>query len=479
MPGLDHVLAGGFPADHIYLLTGPSGSGKTTFGLQFLIEGARRGDKSLYIGTSEFPEEIREIGRSHGWNLSGIELRYHGGLEALTGKPKQTMFQPVEVELPRTMEALMAIVNEVNPDRLVIDSLTEIRLLSGRESWYRDQLKVLQRHFSDKPCTVLLTDLNINEQPVVRSIVHGVIELGQTSPVYGPDRRRLRVAKLRGTSYCTGYHDFTICKGGLRIFPRLIAAEHRQRFKPEMVSSGLPELDKLLGGGLDRGTSTLFVGPTGTGKSTILTQYVTAAARRGEKCAMYIFDERIQTLFQRSAGLGMELEEHVNSGTVTVLQVDPAEMTPGEFSTRVMNDVEKGVQIIAIDSLNGYAYAMPEERMLDVHLHELLSYLNRQAVTSLQVMTQHGIFSSASAAFDVSYISDTVILMRMFEYRGAVHRSISVHKRRAGDHENTIREFTFKEGSIQIGKPLTQFTGVISGNPQFLGEELEEAGGNS
>jgi circadian clock protein KaiC len=436
------------------------------------MEGAHRGETTLYIGSSETEAEIQDIARSHGWDISGIELRQLSSVDEEVQGPEQTILHPVEVELPRTMERLMAIVDEVKPERLVIDSLTELRLLAREENWFRDQIKTLQQHLADRRCTALLTDLRMDEQPVVRSVVHGVIELEQATTVYGPDRRRLRIAKMRGMSYLTGYHDLTIEAGGMRIFPRLVAAEHRERRESQTISSGLPELDTLLGGGLERSTSTLFMGPTGTGKSTLVTHYVVAAARRGEKSAMYIFDERIHTLLQRAAGLGLELEEHVRAGLVTLRQVDPAELTPGQFSQAVADAIDDGASIVSIDSLNGYAYAMPEERLLGLHLHELLSYLNQRGVATLGVLTQHGLHRSAET-LDVSYIADTTILLRPFEFRGEVRKAISVQKHRSGPHERTIREFDLSGGRITIGQPLEEFSGVISGNLQYLGGMLE------
>ena len=470
--GLDDLLRGGLPQGHLYLLTGPSGAGKTTMALQFLLEGARRGERVLYLGTAETEEEIDAVARSHGWDMAGLTIRHYGGpAEPLHG-PEQTMFHPAEVELPRTMEKLMALVKEVRPQRLVIDSLSEIRLLAREDDWFREQIKILQRDVAKLDCTVVVTDLFVQDQPVLRSGVHGVIELNQLTAVYGPDRRQLRVVKVRGSGHATGYHDFAIEKGGVKVFPRLVAAEHGHQHTYDSISSGLPELDAMLGGGIDRGTATLFLGPTGTGKSTLVTHYIVAAARRGEKSTMYLFDERRQTLLTRSRDLKLELEEHIEAGLVEVRQVNPVELTPGQFSQAVVDAVEGGSQIIAVDSLNGYAYAMPEERLLGLYLHELLSYLNQKGVTSLLVMAQHGMLAPTPMEFDISYIADTVILLRPFEYAGKVRKALSVHKRRSGDHEKSIREFHLSGDGIVVGPPLEQFSGVIAGNLQFLGNDL-------
>ena len=474
VPGLDHVLRGGLPRNHLYLVNGPSGAGKTTLSLQFLMQGVREGETSLYIGTSETEAEIRLIAKSHGWDLSGVELRHHSGPRPHVTGAEQTMLHPVEVELPRTMEQLISLVRELRPQRLVIDSLSEIRLLSREDNWFREQIKLLQRHFAGEGCTVLVTDIFFDEQSPLRSGVHGIIELEQRASVYGPDRRRVRVVKVRGISHATGYHDVVIETGGLKIFPRLVAAEHRQNMQPGVLSSGVPELDSLLGGGIDVGTATLLVGPTGSGKSTLATHFVVAAARRGERSAMYIFDERLQTLLQRAAGLGLELEEHVQSGMISVRQVDPVELTPGQFSQAVVDAVEAGVKLVVLDSLNGYSYAMPEERLLGLHLHELLSYLSQQGITSLQLMAQHGVLAPQAAAFDVSYIADNVVVLRPFEYAGEVRKAIAVHKRRGGVHERTIREFDLSQGRVALGKVLTEFSGITVGRLQYLGTSLEQ-----
>lgn len=473
VPGLDEIVRGGFPSGHLYLVTGPSGAGKTTLSLQFLREGARRGERVLYLGTAETEEEIRLVARSHAWEMEGVEVRHYGGPTEGSRGPEQTMLHPAEVELPRTMEKLMAIVEEVKPQRLVIDSLSEIRLLSREESWFRHQIKILQRHVAGWQCTVLVTDLHSEDQPALRSGVHGVIELDQQTSVYGPDRRRLRVAKMRGVAHASGYHDLAIQSGGLRVFPRLVAAESRREARVEPVfSSGIEELDDLLGGGLDRGTSTLFVGQTGTGKSTLALACVVAAARRGEKTTMYLFDERVPTLFARMSSLGMDLEAHVEDGLVDLRQIDPAELTPGQFSQTVMDAVDSGSELIVLDSLNGYSYAMPEERLLGLYLHELISYLSQKGVASLMVATQHGVFTPQSSDFDISYVADTVVVLRPFEDAGRVRTALSVHKRRAGSHEKTVRQFELRDSRIVIGPPLEKFSGVIAGDLRYHGDKL-------
>jgi circadian clock protein KaiC len=470
---LDDLLGGGFRRNHTYLIQGLSGSGKTTLGLRFAIHGAKSGERVLHIGTSESEREIREVADSHGWSLDGVTIHHHAPEKHDAAGAGQTIFHPAELELPKTIEAIVSVIEQVNPSRLIIDSLSEIRVLARDERWYRQQLRVLKDYLAGRQCTVLVLDHHVAERGLLRSLVNGVIELEQLSPDYGPDSRRLRIAKLRGQAFPTGYHDFRIKTGGFDVYPRLTAAEHRSRFDPELVGSGLPQLDTLLGGGLDRGTTSLFLGPSGTGKSTVAIQYVVAAAERGECSAVYMFDERVQTLFQRSRALGLDLEAHVDHGTVLVQQVDPAEMTPGEFACTVQRaTMERDVKLVVLDSLSGYMYSMPQERFLMLHLHELLSYLNQQSVTSLMVATEHGLLGPTRSTIDMSYVSDTVILFRNFEHAGEVRNAISVYKRRGGPHEKTIRELRLGPERIIVGEPLREFRGVLAGCPEFLGEWL-------
>lgn len=353
-------------------------------------------------------------------------------------------------------------------------------MLARDEHWYRRQLMLLKNRILNRECSVLLLDDRIMEQALLRSLVSGVVELEQHSPNYGPDQRRLRIAKLRGQNYPTGYHDFRIRTGGLEVYPRLSAAEHRARFAPQLVASGLAELDALLGGGLDMGTATLLLGPSGSGKSIVASQYVVAAAERGERSAVYVFDERVQTLFQRSRALGLDLERHVEEGTVLVQQVDPAEMTPGEFAHAVREAVAMhGIKLVVLDSLAGYMYSMPEQRFLMLHLHELLSFLSQKAESSLIVATEHGLLGAPRSAFDVSYVADTVLLFRNFEHAGEVRNALSVYKRRSGAHERTIRELRLASGGISLGQPLREFRGVLSGHPEFIGDPFRSHDGDS
>jgi circadian clock protein KaiC len=474
IPGLDEVLGGGYPRDQVHLIQGASGTGKTTLGLQFVLEGGRVGERSMYIATAETEAEIRQIARSHRWSLENVLVHPLPDLATSDPYVAQTMLHSAEVELPATMESLLAAADEVSPTRLVIDSLAEIRLLAREESWYRRQLMLLKQHFAERRCTVLVIEIPVPDQPVVEAIVSGVIDLDQLALSYGPDRRRLRIRKLRGRDFSTGYHDFRIRTGGMEVYPRLIAAEHYQRFEQSVISSGLFQLDELLGGGLDRGSSTLFIGMTGTGKSLLGTQFAVAAAERGERSAIFVFDERLQTLFQRAAGVGIPLVDHVESGAIHVRQIDPAELTPGEFSHLVRAAVhEDDVRLVVIDSLNGYAYAMPEERFLTVHLHELSSYLNQQGVTSIFVAARHGVaYIDERTPVDVSYIADIVLIFRHFEFGGEMHKAVAVHKRRSGSHERSIRELHIGSDGLTLGPPLRQFRGILTGTPDYYGELL-------
>lgn len=478
--GLDDVLAGGLRAHRLYLIEGVPGSGKTTLALQFLREGLRLREPVLYITLSETQEELQEVAESHGWTLDGITVRELVPSESLLHPEEQyTMFHPADVELSETTKTILADVERIKPTRVVFDSLSELRLLAGNPLRYRRQILALKQFFAGRKCTVmLLDDLTSSERDLqVQSIAHGVVLLEQLNPEYGAERRRLRVVKFRGVKFRGGNHDYTIVRGGLTVFPRIVASEHRKEMRPVRLSSGLPALDNLLGGGIEQGTSTVIVGPPGTGKSTLAAQFAAAAAARGERAAMFIFDESRNTLISRAAGLGIELSRHIEAGRITVQQVDPAELSPGEFAHAVRRAVsERNVAVVVIDSLNGYLAAMPSEKYLVIQLHELLTYLGQCGVATLMVGAHQGLVGmQMQAPVDASYLADAVLLLRYFEDRGEIRQIISVVKKRGGDHERTIREFSLKNGRIQIGEKMHDFRGVLTGVPTFEGKSPELA----
>jgi circadian clock protein KaiC len=472
--GLDHILYGGFTSNRMYLLEGVPGSGKTTLGMQFLREGARLGEPVLYVTLSESAEELADVAASHEWSLDGITIReLIPSEQSLAPDDQYTVFHPSEIELTETTKLILQDVERIKPTRVVFDSLSELRLLAGSPLRYRRQILALKQFFAGRKCTVvLLDDLTATERDLqVQSLAHGVIALEQLMPEYGSDRRRLRVVKFRGKVFRGGYHDYELRTGGLEVFPRLVASEHRHNFKAERLSGGNPALDALLGGGLERGTSTLLVGAPGTGKSSLTAQFVTAAAARGQKSAMFIFDESVNTLQSRASGLGLALESHVNSGLVSLTSIDPAELSPGEFGNMLRRAVElEKVSMIVIDSLNGYLNAMPEERFLTIQLHEILSYLGQQGVATILVGAHQGIVGGPMISpVDASYLADAVVLLRYYEAEGEVRQAISVVKKRGGLHERTIREFELTENGIFIGEPLRKFRGVLTGVPIPLG----------
>jgi len=468
--GFDDVLGGGFTPGRLYLIEGVPGSGKTTLAMQFLMEGARLKEPVLYVTLSESEEEIKAVADSHGWNLDGIQIREVIPSENVLNSDEQyTMFHPAEVELSETTRTILADVQRIKPHRVVFDSLSELRLLAGSPLRFRRQMLALKQFFAGQASTVLLLDdlTTIDRDLQVQSISHGVVLLEQTNPDYGTDRRRLRVVKFRGRQFRGGYHDYIIRRGGLRVYPRLVAAEHRRESDHVKLQSGIPALDALLGGGLERGTSTLIVGAAGTGKSTMAAQFAAAAANRGQHAAMFIFDESTETLMTRAEALGIPLRKHFSDGQITIQPVDPAELSPGEFVHRIRVAVERNAaSVVVIDSLNGYLNAMPGERFLTIQLHELLMYLGHQGVATILIGAHQGLIGAAmNTPVDASYLADAVILLRYFEARGEVRQAISIVKKRGSEHERTIREFRMTGGRIEVGEPLRDFRGVLSGTP--------------
>lgn len=468
--GLDDILAGGLARRRLYLVEGVPGSGKTTLAMQYLLAGAQAGESVLYVTLSETAEELQGVARSHGWQLDGITIRELTPPEAaLDPEQQNTMFHPSEIELAATTTLILADVERVKPTRIVFDSLSELRLLAGTALQYRRQILALKQYFATRDCTVLLLDdMTATDHDLqMQSIAHGVISLEQLKPDYGAERRRLRIVKYRGVKFRGGYHDYVIHRGGLRVFPRLIAAEHRQAPTRRKLKSDIAELDALLGGGIEVGTSTLILGPAGTGKSTIAAKFASAAAGRGERAALFLFDESPATLLSRCDELNVGLRPHVDAGLITLQQVDPAELTPGEFIHIIREATEgRDASILVIDSLNGYLNAMPEERHLTIQLHELLMYLGQKSVATILISAQQGIIGAQmTSAVDASYLADAVILMRYFEHRGEVRQAISVMKKRGSNHERTLREFRLDGGHLTIGDPLRDFRGVLTGVP--------------
>ncbi len=471
VPGLDEVLCGGLPANRLYLLQGDPGVGKTTASLQFLREGARRGEATLYVTLSETREEVAGVMESHGWDTTAVEV-FHLNMGAGNADPhaeENTLFVPAEVEFGERMETLLAEIERIKPQRLVIDSCSELRLLAQTPLRFRRHVLALKERLSHRKCTVFMLENPINGGDVLlQSLVHGVIEMQQLTPLYGAEKRRLRILKMREVRFRGGYHDLTMRQGGVTVYPRLIAAEHNRDFALDTVSSGSTELDALLGGGLDRGTSTLFLGPPGSGKSAMSILFATAAAARGERVAMFTFEEGLHTLNTRSRALGMPIDDHLASGRITVRSIDPAELAPGEFAHAVRHAVEHGgAKIVVIDSLNGYLHAMPEEQFMLVQMHELLSYLGSLGVITILVSGQLGMIGTVTSNIDVSYLADCVVLLRYYEKEGEVRQALSVLKKRTGGHERTIRSLSMTSSDgIVIGPALRECKGVLTGVPQ-------------
>jgi circadian clock protein KaiC len=473
VPGLDEILAGGLPRDRLYLIEGKPGAGKTTLAIQFLIEGVQRGEKALYVTLSETKSELESVAESHGWDLEGIAIIELSAVErAIVAKGTTALFQPAEVELTQLVKLLMDEIERLHPARLVLDSLSEMRLLSQSALRYRREILSLKQALAKLGCTVLLLDDGSSEGADVQihSIVHGGIALASAPLRYGIFRRSLSVTKLRGVRFREGAHDYVIVKGGLRVFPRLIAAEHLGSFTKSSASSGNADLDAMLGGGLHFGTSNLLIGPAGSGKSTVGSMFAYEGCKRGLKVCYYVFDETKATLCDRARAMRIGFDEHIESGRLTLHQVDPAEISPGELAARICGAVEhEGARIIVLDSLNGYVNAMPQEEFLHLHLHELLSYLNQQGVMTVMVLAQHGLIDPMGAPVDISYLADSVILTRFFEAVGSIRKAVSIIKKRSGPHESTVRELTMSIGGVHVGPPLAEFQGVLTGVPTILG----------
>jgi len=475
--GLDDILDGGLPQSRMYLIQGDPGVGKTTLSLQFLLDGLRQSESAMYITLSETRDEIEAVASSHGWSLDGIQIVDLSVIqEAVQSETENTFFRPSHVELNRVSSTLVDAVTKSDPDRLVIDSLSEMRMLSETPLRFRRQILSFKQFFSGKKCTVLLLDdrsAGIHDHQI-ESIAHGVVDLVSQAPQFGILRRQLTVRKMRGARFREGYHDLIIETGGMVVFPRLVAAEHHRDFPRAAFPCNVEKIDTLLGGGLDRGTSTMIMGPPGAGKSTLAIKLIHTAAVRGEKSLYLVFDETLGTFLHRARALSMDLQPFVESGTVRVLQIDPAEIAPGEMAHRIRMAVrQEGIQAVVIDSINGYMNAMPEERFLNLQLHELLSYLNQLGVTSIMILSQQGVVGVMNSRADLTYLADTVVLLRYFEMNGAVRQAISVIKKRSGNHERTIREIAITPHGFEVSEPMTSLRGVLTGVPSLNRETTD------
>jgi len=480
VPGLDAILCGGLPRGALYLIDGNPGVGKTTLALQFLLHGVQQNERCLYITLSETKAELDAVARSHGWRLEGIDIIELSAIErSLAGKAENTMFQSAEVELNHLSKLLLEEVERIRPERVVLDSLSELRLLAQNPLRYRRQILTFKQRFAERGSTVLLLDDRsaVGQDVQVHSIVHGIVSMAMAPLKFGVFRRTLTVTKLRGAEFREGSHDYVIRRGGVWVYPRLVAAGQGRSFDKALQLSGNRELDALLGGGLHNGTSNLIMGPAGSGKSTLAMLFAHAAAGRGQVVQYYAFDESTQLMRERAREMGIDFDPHIEAGRIHLARVDPAQIPPGELADDIVRKVEGGqVEVIVLDSLNGYVNAMPSDEFLYLHLHELLTYLNQQGVLTLMILAQHGLVGPMGAPVDVSYLADSVILTRFFEARGAVHKAISVIKKRSGVHETTLRELMLTERGIQLGKPLVDFEGVLTGVPRQLGGTAAPAG---
>jgi circadian clock protein KaiC len=473
--GLDEILHGGLPQHRLYLIDGEPGTGKTTLAMQFLRAGVELGERGLYVTLSESEAELRDVAHSHGWTLDGIEVFELADDEKFAPDDSYTIFHPAEIELQQTMDAVFAAVEEHGPARVVFDSLSEMRLLARDPLRFRRQILAVKQYFAGRACTVLLLDDKTAPEGDLQlhSLAHGVIALEHVAMEYGAERRRLQVMKLRALHFRGGFHDFRILSGGIEVYPRISSTEVGGVPRERPISSGSRAVDALLGGGLTSGTSLLITGAAGTGKSVLATQFACAAVDRGERVRFYMFDERLSTFRLRGDGLGMDLREPIEDGRLILRQVEPTALSPGEFANQVVRAVEdEGVTMLVIDSINGYMQSMPEERLLAIQVHELLSFLANHGVTAVMTLVQRGIFGSpVDEVAEVSYLADTVVLLRYFEVAGTVRQAISVVKKRSGDHERTIRECRVEHGGLHVGEPLHEFQGVLTGVPSYTGDQ--------
>ena len=484
IPGLDEILHGGLIPSHLYLIDGNPGAGKTTLALHFLREGVSAGERCLYVTLSETAQELKAGAASHGWSLDGIELvELIADESEFDGDNQLTMFHPSEIDLTETTRKVLEAIERVNPKRLVFDSLSELRLLAQSSLRYRRQILAFKQFLVGRDCTALLLDDRTGDatDTQLQSIAHGVIALDYKAPSYGRARRELQILKFRGSDFISGFHDFVLRKGGLTVFPRLTAGDYQEFVERDFIESGVTDLDRLLGGGIERGTSTLLIGPPGSGKSSIALQYAIAAAKRGDHGTIYAFEETRSATLVRSRGLGLIINEGTGPGEILVRQIDPAETSPGEFAHMVRDTVESNnARVVVIDSLNGYLNAMPADRFLTAQLHELLAFLSNRGVATFIVVAQNGMMgASMQSPVDASYLADSVVLLRFFEHAGRVKKAISMLKKRTGAHEESIRELTFDSKGIHLSEPLLQLRGVLSGVPVEVSAPARASGAQS
>jgi circadian clock protein KaiC len=466
--GLDTILAGGLTKDRLYLLEGDPGTGKTTMALQFLLDGAKRGEPVLYITLAENNVELHAIAKSHGFSMDGITVHEVIPAESILDPDEQyTIFHPSEVELGETNRLILSEIERLNPTRVVLDSLSELQLLAGSALSYRRHVLALKQYLAKRACTAMFLDdkTAVGTDQQVRSIAHGVISLQQLESGYGPERRVLRVSKYRGIDFLRGPHDYVIVSGGVVAYPRVVAADSRELAPRQQVSSGIPDLDALLGGGIEEGSSTLISGPPGAGKSSLAAQFVKAVTDRRQKASMFIFEESFNTMLNRADGLGMDLRSPLASGLLQVHQIDPAEWSPGQFAHAVCKAADEGAKVIVIGSLNGYLNAMPEARFLTLHLREVLTYLGQRGVVTFLIGVQQGVIGTSGSSVDVSYLADNVLILRYYEAAGKVHKALSVFKKRGSAHETTLRAFGITSHGITVGAVLRNFRGILTGVP--------------
>jgi circadian clock protein KaiC len=473
IPGLDDVLNGGLPAGHLYLLEGTPGAGKTTVALRLVLWNCEAGNRSLYITLSESKQELLAVAASHGWRLDHVPIfELTPQEDSLRPEHQYSVFNPEDVELDQLTDLISKKVQDVEPTVVVVDSLSELRLLARDSFRFRRQMLALKNFFEERKCTVLLIDNKTGDkqEPTVHSIVHGVIALDVLDREYGAVRRRVKVQKIRGSRFREGFHDYRILTGGVAVYPSLVAAEHRHHHRQDLLSTGVPALDQMLHGGIMRGTSTLLLGAAGVGKSSLSSRFACSALERGESAAIYLFDESKSVYLERSTGLGVDLQPHIKSGKLHLQQIDPAEVPPGEFVNDIRARVEGGASVVVIDSLNGWMNAMPGEQYLQLQMHELLSFLGMQGVATFLILAQQGVMGPMQTAVDISYLADAIILMRYFEAIGEIRKAISIFKKRSGAHEATIRELAVSSSGINLGAPLRGFQGVLTGVPRFVDE---------